>query len=111
MTNLSHDHTPDDMQEARNDGPTARYGPKSITVRFPADLWRQLVAAFADTPDLATELTRLRAQVADARLGRANLAAAALATIAAHSDGEPDPLSYLRDELDAQGFDTNRGGR
>jgi hypothetical protein len=43
------------------------------------------------------------------RLDRANLAAAAFATIAAHQDGEPDPLSYLRDELGAQGHDPNRG--
>ena len=33
------------------------------------------------------------------------------ATIAAYHDGEPDPLSYLRDELHAQGFGTGRGGR
>jgi hypothetical protein len=47
--------------------------------------------------------------MAGARLDRANLAAAALASIAAQHDGEPDPLSYLRDELRAQGYDP--GGR
>ena len=36
------------------------------------------------------------------RLDRANLLAAARATIAAHHDGEPDPLAYLRDELNVQ---------
>ena len=59
----------------------------------------------------SAEITRLRAELADARLDRANLAAAALATIAAHADGEPDPLSYLRDELRAQGYDPSRGRR
>jgi hypothetical protein len=42
-------------------------------------------------------------------LDLANLAAAALATLMAHCDGEPDPLCYLRDELSAQGYDINRG--
>ena len=68
-----------------------------------------LAAAFADTPALAAEISRLRADLADARLDRANLAAAALATIAAHHDGEPDPLCYLRDELRAQGYTAHRG--
>jgi hypothetical protein len=39
----------------------------------------------------------------------ANLAAAGLATLAAHHDDEPDPLAYLRDELRAQGHDITRG--
>ena len=55
-------------------------------------------------PLLAAEITELRAELAGVRLDRANLAAAALATIAAHQDGEPDPLSYLRDELARPGL-------
>jgi hypothetical protein len=54
-----------------------------------------LAATFADTPHLAAEIIRIAAELAGARLDVANLAAAALATIAAHQDGEPDPLSYL----------------
>jgi hypothetical protein len=61
-----------------------------------AHFWTQLNAALADTPTLATELTTTRLQYA-------NLAAAGLATLTSHNDGEPDPLSYLRDELHAQG--------
>jgi hypothetical protein len=34
------------------------------------------------------------------RLDRANLLAAIRACLAAHADGEPDPLGYLRAELD-----------
>ena len=50
-----------------------------------------------------------RERLTAVRLDRANLAAAGRATIAAYHDGEPDPLSYLRDELHAQGFSTERG--
>ena len=59
-------------------------------------------------PALSVEVARLFAEVQHARLDRANLLAAARATIAAHHDGEPDPLSYLRDELDANGFGSQR---
>jgi hypothetical protein len=62
-----------------------------------------------DLTEAATTITRVRAELADARLDLANLAAAALATLMAHCDGEPDPLCYLRDELSAQGYDINRG--
>jgi hypothetical protein len=78
---------------------------------LPADVWQHLARAFADVPALAAEITQLRTALSGARLDRANLAAAALAAIAAHDDGEPDPLSYLRDELRAQGYDPARGRR
>jgi hypothetical protein len=68
-----------------------------------AEIWQQLEAALADTPALSAEITRLRAELAGTRLDRANLLAAARAVITAHLDGEPDPLSYLRDELQARG--------
>jgi hypothetical protein len=95
---------PDSSQDAaENNRPESRR-PKDITARFPADVWRNLVAAFSDAPDLAAEIVRLRIELADSRLNRANLAAAAQATINAHNDGEPDPLFYLRDELRTQGY-------
>jgi hypothetical protein len=75
----------------------------ALAAERPARIWQYLTDALADTPALTDEISRLRAQVADERLDRANLAAAALATTRAHRDGEPDPLSYLRDELAAQG--------
>ena len=68
-----------------------------------AEIWQQLQAALADTPALSAEIIRLRAEVASTRMDRANLLAAARAVITAHLDGEPDPLSYLRDELQARG--------
>lgn len=60
-------------------------------------IWQYIETALADVPALVAEIDATR-------LNRANLAAAALATIAAHRDGEPNPLSYLRDELTAQGY-------
>ena len=64
--------------------------------------WRTVGAALADCDALAADVARLAAELADARMDRANLLAAMRATIAAHADGEADPLYYLRDELDAQ---------
>ena len=63
--------------------------------------WQHLQAALADTRDLATEVTRLSAELAAARLRHANALAAMRATIGAQRDGEPDPLYYIRDELSA----------
>jgi hypothetical protein len=54
-----------------------------------------------DLAQLVTELTRLAGELDQARLDRANLLAAMRAALAAHADGEADPLWYLRDELDA----------
>lgn len=73
-----------------------------------ADLWQQVTHALSDIPLLAAEITRLGSQLTQVRLDRANLAAAGRAALAAWHDGEPDPLSYLRDELAAQGFGTRR---
>lgn len=64
-------------------------------------MWQHITAALADTRDLAAEVTRLSAELRAARLDRANALAAMRAALAAHHDGEPDPWSYLRDELDA----------
>jgi hypothetical protein len=59
-------------------------------------------SALADVPAVLAELQRTRAELEAARLDRANLLAAMRATIGAQADGEPDPLYYLRDELDAR---------
>jgi hypothetical protein len=54
-----------------------------------------------DLAALVAELTRLADELDQARLDRANLRAAMRAALAAHAEGEPDPMWYLRDELDA----------
>jgi len=69
-----------------------------------AAFWRQVSDSLADVPLLAAEVTRLRAALTTIRIDRANLAAAGRATLEAWRDADPDPLSYLRDELAAQGF-------
>jgi hypothetical protein len=74
-----------------------------------ADLWRQVDHALSDVPVLAEEITHLRDWLTACRIDRANLAAAGRATITAHRNGEPDSLSYLDDELRAQGFGVRRG--
>ena len=63
--------------------------------------WQHIEAALADARDLATEVTRLSAELTAARLWHANALAAMRATIGAQRDGEPDPLYYIRDELSA----------
>ena len=82
---------------------------EGFAAQYPADIWHYLAAAFMDTPALTSEVASLRAELVETRLDLANLAAAARAAIAAHFDAEPDPLSYLRDELRAQGFSSTRG--
>jgi hypothetical protein len=66
-----------------------------------AAAWRHVGAALADCSDLAADVTRLSAGLRAARLERADLMAAMRATLAAQRDGEPDPLWYLRDALNA----------
>jgi hypothetical protein len=67
-----------------------------------SELWSQVDDALADVPALGAVIGRLAAQLAQTRMDRANLLAAMRATIAAHADGEADPLYYLRDELNAR---------
>jgi len=74
--------------------------------------WRTVAAALADCDALAADVARLSAELAATRLDRANLLAAMRAAIAAHADGEADPLFYLRDELNAaQERSGGRGGQ
>jgi hypothetical protein len=77
-----------------------------LAAERPSRICQYITDALADTPALAADITRLRTLVAEERLDRANLAAAALAAISAYRDGEADPLSYLRDELATQGHHT-----
>ena len=73
--------------------------------------WLHIQAALADARYLASELTRLSAELANARLWHANALAAMRATIGAQCDGESDPLYYLRDELNApQNLSGTQGG-
>jgi hypothetical protein len=94
-----------DLREAATTNHTARRFIAGFATTMPtlAEIWRQLEAGLADTPALSAEITRLRVELADTRLDRADLLAAARAVITAHLDSEPDPLSYLRDELAARG--------
>lgn len=82
-----------------------------FSLAFPAlaTFWHQVDEALADIPALAAEISRLHARITACRLDRANLAAAGRVTLAAYLRGERDPLGYLRDELEAQGFGTPRG--
>ncbi len=63
-------------------------------------VYRLVDTALADIPATLAELGRARAELEAVRLDRANLLAAIRACLGASADGEPDPLGYLRDELD-----------
>jgi hypothetical protein len=63
----------------------------------PAAVW----TAVADVPVLLAEIDRLSRLLTRTRWDFANLLAAARATLAADQDGEPDPLTYLRDAVAA----------
>ena len=111
MTNAHPNHRID-LEEITARNQTARHMIAGFSTAIPAlaEIRQHLEAALADTPTLSAEITRLHAELADTRLDRANLLAAARAVITAHREGEPDPLSYLRDELAARGqLPTNPG--
>ncbi|MGI8330369.1 hypothetical protein ACRYCC_10415 [Actinomadura scrupuli] len=101
MTDTPHEPEPD-LQEVATRNQAAHEIIAGFQTTSPAEIWRYIETALADVPALVAEVARLRTDLDATRLNRANLAAAALATIAAHHEGEPDPLSYLRDELTAQ---------
>lgn len=90
-TTEPNDHPDADLQEIarRRDSATSAMG--------------TLARALDTIPLLCAEVSRLRARLARTLADLHNLIAAARATLGAHADGEPDPLYYLRDELDAQG--------
>jgi hypothetical protein len=64
-------------------------------------VWRIIDRSLADLPVVLADLGRTRDELGTVRLDRANLLAAIRATLAAHDEGDPDALGYLRDELDA----------
>jgi hypothetical protein len=76
-----------------------------------SQLWAEADRALADVLALGALIARLDAELAATRMDRANLLAAMRAAVAAHADGEPDPLYYLRDELDARQPRPERYGR
>ena len=84
------DYPDADLQEvaSRHDGAASALG--------------ALARALDTIPLLCAEIGRVRARLARALTDLHNLVAAARATLGANADGEPDPLYYLRDELDAQ---------
>jgi hypothetical protein len=90
------------LQEISSRNDTARQIIAGFWAGMPAlsEVWHHLRAALQDTPLLISEITRLSAELKETRLDRANLLAAMRASIAAQSDGEPDPLCYVRDELE-----------
>jgi hypothetical protein len=104
VTNTSHGNGID-QQEVTTRNRDARRIVAGFESAMPtlADIWRLIDTALADAPKLSAEIDRLRAELDHTRLDRANLLAAARATVGAYLDGEPDPLSYLRDELAARG--------
>ena len=70
---------------------------KALRYRTPTAMW----TAIADIPVLLAEIERVLDLLTRARTEFANLLAAARATLAALDERETDPLSYLRDEVDA----------
>ena len=112
MTN-PHPHSRIDLEQITARNQTARHMIAGFCAEMPvlADFWRHLDTALADNLTLSAEVARLTAELAATRLDRANLLAAMRAAIAAHADGEPDPLYYLRDELNARQMPAQRHGR
>lgn len=102
MPNRHHPYPDPDLQEVLDRNDIAREliatFARSTAITL-ADLWQHVSAALQDTPVLVAEILRLRTKLSMTRLSRANLIAAVRAALSADTDGEPDPLSYLRDEL------------
>jgi hypothetical protein len=98
------------LQEVNARADTAQHIVTGFSRAMPtlADLWQQITHSLSDIPILATEIARLQAELTGTRLDRANLAAAARATIVAWRDGDRDPLLFLLDELEAQRFTGER---
>ena len=94
----------------RNDEARRMLAGFAATTPMLSPLWQQVDRALADVPALGSVVARLTAELAGSRLDRANLIAAIRAALAADADGEADPLSYLRDELDEQALAGTPGG-
>jgi predicted DNA-binding ribbon-helix-helix protein len=102
-----------DLEEIAARNQTARHMIAGFAAEMPmlAGFWRHLDTALADNLTLSAEVSRLTADLAATRMDRANLLAAIRASLAAHADGETDPLSYLRDELNARQIPVQGHGR
>jgi hypothetical protein len=111
MTN-PHPHSRTDLEEIAARNQTGRHMIAGFAAEMPAlaEFWRHLDTALAGNLTICTEAARLNAELAAARLDRANLLAAIRATLAAHADGEHDPLYYLQDEMDARQTPAQRHG-
>ncbi|MFI9597070.1 hypothetical protein [Nonomuraea sp. NPDC052265] len=99
-----HPYPHTDLQEVAHRNTTAAQLLAALT-QDPLPLlpvWAHVIAALDDIETLIDEITGLRAELALIRHQRANLLAAIRATLAAHHDGDDDPLYYVRDELHAQ---------
>ena len=66
-----------------------------------AGIYRLIDAALADLPAVLADAQRSKTELEEVRLDRANLLAAIRAALSADAEGEPDPLGYLREELDS----------
>ena len=99
----THPNTSIDLHQISTRNDHARHIVAGCASALPTltDMWQTLHDALTDTATLSALVTRLSAELERTRLERANLRAAMRATLAAHADGEPDPMWYLRDELDA----------
>ncbi|GID61995.1 hypothetical protein [Actinoplanes couchii] len=90
MTNDQHIPRPTIDQEAiRTHLHAVRQRPTPVTV------W----TVIGDVPVLLAEVDRIARLLTRARWDFADLLAAARATLSADRDGEPDPLTYLRDAV------------
>jgi hypothetical protein len=99
------------MIYARNDNAHRIIAGCMSAMPIASEKWEQVDRALADVPAMGAVIARLTAELAETRMDRANLLAAMRATIAAHADGEPDPLYYLRDELGACQMPSQGHGR
>jgi len=97
----AHPYSSIDIPEVINRNSAARDIVAGFATATPtlSPAWQTVAAALADVRDLAAEVAQLSAELAAARLDLANALAAMRATLDAESDGETDPLYYLRDEL------------
>ena len=107
----SHGSIKIDLQEVLTRNTRARDFVERFSAETPtlANAWHYIDTSLSDTLALAAHIVMLRADLAELRLERANLAAAARAALGAYLDGDYDPLGYLRDELAAQGYGPERG--
>ncbi|MFI6902015.1 hypothetical protein ACIBKY_12180 [Nonomuraea sp. NPDC050394] len=103
---LTHRHPyPDaDLQEVLSRNHTAAHLLTALARATPAHapIWDHIHLALVDERDILAELASVRAERAADRRRRADLIAAMRATLAAHAEGEHDPLFYIRDEVQAQ---------